>query len=409
MALTEAQIRKAVPETKMYKMTDGLGLHIQVRPNGAKVFVKEYRFLGKRRSFTIGEFPAVKLADARLKTAEINKMVKAGEDPKPLPAEPSVPEAAGDSDALVFVPVERRFETIADRFIEKRVAEGIAEATEKKLRWNLGFAKNHFQGRDIGSIEPPEVLELVEKVQAQGKLEKAKDVHRKVGQVFDYGIGIGMVKWNPAQMIKRAVIRTKGGRHPGLVEPTKVAGLMRAISGYDGHIPTRAGLTLSALCVLRSTELRLAKRQEIDLETARWTVPADRMKGHYGDHIVPLSEQAVTVLHGLIEWLGIDREPEAYLFPSTTHKDRPISENTLNSALRRLGYDTRKDHCQHGFRTTFSTNMNEQGWNRDWIERQLCHVDRDEVRSAYNKALYLDGRTNMMQAYSDWLYEISQA
>lgn len=405
MGLTEIQIRKAKATSRMYKLSDGNGLFLQVRKSGSKVFVVEYRFEGKRRTHTVGEFPGVRLSSARAEASVLVAKAKAGEDPRP--AEKASHPTGDGRRSHTFIPVERRFETLSDRFIEKRIAEGVADATIDKLRWNLGFASDWFRGRDIASIEPPEVLAIVEFVQAQGKLEKAKDVHRKIGQVFDFAVGLGFVRWNPAQMVKRAVVRTKGGKHPGITDPKKVGELMRAISGYSGHVPVRAALVLSALCVLRSKELRLAQRKEIDFESRQWVIPKERMKGHYGEHIVPLSTQAVEVLSGLMTWLGIEEQPEAFLFPSMTHADRAISGNTLNSALRRLGYDTRKEHCQHGFRTTFSTNLNEQGWNKDWVERQLCHVDRDEVRSSYNKALYLEGRTEMMQRYSDWLYGMS--
>lgn len=407
MPLTETQIKRAKPDARRYRLIDGLGLSVEVRPTGSKMFVKQYRHGGKQRSEMIGEFPEVSLAAARARTLEINQTLKEGGDPAEASrsrrqAKPKEPDAV----ALV-VPEERRFETVADRFISKREAEGVAEATLNKLHWNLGVAKKRFQGRDIAAIKPPEILKLVEDIQETGKLEKAKDVHRKLSQVFQYGIGLGLVDLDPAQMIKRAVIKKPGGSHPGLTDPHSVGGLMRAIRGYSGQPETRAGLLLSAFTVLRSTELRGARWREIDLEAALWTVPQDRMKGRYGDHLVPLSRQAVEVLAGLREWQGVEDE-DAYVFPCPAYYDRHMSNATLNAAIRRLGYDTRREHCQHGFRTTFSTNMNEQGWNRDWIERQLCHVDRDEVRSAYNKALYLDGRREMMQAYADWLDQVGQ-
>jgi integrase len=271
------------------------------------------------------------------------------------------------------------------------------------LKWNLGgTAKQEFHGRDVGSIKPPEILALIERIQGEEKLDKAKDIHRKLAQVFDYAIALGLVEWNPAKMVTRAVVKRKGGRHPGLTDPRDVGALIRAIRLYpDGSGQnTRAALLLSAHTFLRSNEIRGARWEEIDLENSLWTVPATRMKGHLGDHLVPLSRQAVGILSHLAAY---SVEGEDLVFPMPSKPGRYMSEATLNSALRRLGYDTRKEHCHHGFRPTFSTNMNEQGWHRDWIEAQLSHVDRDSVRRAYNKALYLEGRTQMMQAYSDWL------
>ncbi|AWY09503.1 integrase [Ruegeria phage vB_RpoS-V16] len=409
MPLTETAIKKAPVEGRKYKMIDGLGLSVEVRPTGVKMFVKQYRFGGRQRSEMIGEFPGVNLAAARARTLEINDILKHGGDPSDTARNRRLakPRAGEPEERETFVPEEQRFETIADRFIDKREAEGVAQATLNKLHWNLGVAKRRFAGRDIASIKPPEILKLVEEVQATGKLEKAKDIHRKLSQVFQYAIGLGAVDLDPAQMIKRAVVKKPGGCHPGLTEPRAVGGLIRAIRGYTGQPETRAALMLSAYTVLRSTELRAARWGEIDLDAALWTVPGDRMKGRYGDHLVPLPRQAVEILEGLREWQGVEDEA-AYIFPCPAYYDRHMSNATLNAAIRRLGYDTRREHCHHGFRTTFSTNMNEQGWNRDWIERQLCHVDQDEVRLAYNKALYLDGRREMMQAYADWLDQVGQ-
>jgi len=229
---------------------------------------------------------------------------------------------------------------------------------------------------------------------------------RKITQVMDYAVARGLVQHNPSLSVRRAIINRKSGSHPGLTDPKEVGGLMRAIRGFRGEATTRAGLLLSAYTFLRSGELRPARWQEIDRDRAVWTIPKDRMKGHYGDHLVPLSRQALAVLDWLEPWTG--GGPDDQVFPCSFDRTRYMSNATMNAALRRLGYDTRTEHCQHGFRTTFSTTMNERGWNRDWIERQLCHVDRDEVRSAYNKALYLDQRVEMMQAYSDWLDEVER-
>lgn len=395
MVLTETQIKQAKPGTKPYKLTDGQGLSVEVRPTGAKVFIKGYRYAGQRRSESLGAYPQVKLAGARLAAADINEKIKKGEDPRaglPRRAKAPVP---------VEVPEERRWDNLCDKFIAKRVAEGIAEATEKKLRWNLGATCQEFAQRDVATIKGPEVLALIERVQEIGKFDKAKDMHRKITQVMDYAVARGLMEHNPAYSVRRAIVNRKGGKHPGLVAPLDVGALMRAIKGFHGEATTRAGLLLSAYTFLRSSEIRPARWGEIDRDEKLWTVPPERMKGHYGEHLVPLSDQAMAVLEWLHPWTG--GKAEDYIFPCSFDRSRYMSNATMNAALRRLGYNTRTEHCQHGFRTTFSTNMNEMGWNRDWIERQLCHVDRDEVRSVYNKALYLEDRKVMMQAYSDWL------
>jgi integrase len=413
--LTETLLKKAKPESKPVRMKDTAGLYVQIRPSGAKVFIKEYRFDGCHRKDKLGEFPEVSLLEARARVLAINAAVKQGLDPREDDPRhrnkarlQQVKEVQEVEEATV--PNERRFDVVAEAFIKKRSREGIAQSTLDKLNWNLGsLARGDLRGRDIGSIKPPEVLAIIEAIQEQDKIEKAKDIHRKLSQVFDYAIGLGLVEWNPAQMTKRAVVRRKGGRHPGLTEAKDVGALMRAIRLYpDGAGQnTRAALLLSAYCFLRSTELRGAYWSEIDLEEATWSVPASRMKGHLGVHVVPLPRQAVEILASLRGWSINDDSPDSLVFPMPKYPDRYMSEATLNSALRRLDYNTRTQHCHHGFRTTFSTNMNEKGWNRDWIEGQLGHQDKNSVRTAYNKALYLPGRRKMMQAYADWLDEVA--
>ena len=409
MSLTETEIKKIIPGPKPFAVKDMAGLVLDVRPTGRKVFVKAYRFHGKQRKDTLGEFPALTLRAARASALEINAWIKDGIDPRDYSSrfrekERLRQEKLAREAEEAPVPIEDRFETLARKFIDKRAQEGIADSTLNKLNWNLGgVATDFFKGRDIASIKPPEILKLIEDIQAEDKIEKAKDIHRKLSQVFDYAIALGMVEWNPAKMVTRAVVKKKAGHLPGVTDPRDVGVLMRAIRLYpDGAGQnTRAALVLSAYNFLRSNELRGARWKEIDLTNAIWTVPSERMKGHKGDHLVPLSRQSMTVLEGMRAWVGDD--PEAFLFPMSGKTGRYMSENTLNNALRILDYDTRTQHCHHGFRTTFSTNMNEQGWNRDWIERQLAHLDKDDVRTAYNKALYMEGRREMMQAYSDWL------
>ncbi len=413
MSLTESEIKKIAPKSKPFSVKDTAGLSLDVRPTGRKVFIKAYRFQGKQRKDTLGEFPALRLAQARKIALEINEKVKAGTDPRDTSprytAKAKALQAQTEQEAAEApVPEERRFENIARRFIAKRAQEGIAQSTLDKLNWNLGgVASDCFRGRDIDSIKPPEILELIERFQAEDKIEKAKDIHRKLAQTFDYALALGLIEWNPAKMVTRAVVKRKGGKHPGLTEPKDVGRLMRSIRAYpDGAGQnTRAALCLSAYTFLRSNELRGATWGEIDLEKAIWTVPAERMKGGQ-THLVPLPRQALSIFEGLRAW--IDPEPEDFVFPMPSKTGRYMSENTLNNALRILDYDTRKQHCHHGFRTTFSTTMNEQGWNRDWIEAQLAHVDKDGVRSAYNKAIYLEQRREMMQHYADWLDEMAR-
>lgn len=389
MPLTESQIKAAKPKDKPYKIADGLGLALEVRPSGAKAFVVQYYFKRQKRSQTVGMFPKVKLAAARMKVVEIRSAVDEGRDPR---AQEVAPGRAAPDDA-------RQWRVLCEAYIAKRVKEGIADATLKKMNGNIGKTYAAFEGRQIETITPPEVLALVEKIQDTGRWETAKDVRSRISQVFQYAASRGFAENDPAHLIRNAVVKHKAGTHPGLTDGKAVGKLMLAIRKYPGHVQVKAALLLSAYTFLRSTELRGAMWSEIDLEAKLWTVPQERMKKRYGRHLVPLSTQAVEVLEYLRPWT----ETSGRLFPMPSDRTRPISETTLNAGLRRLGYNTRTEHCHHGFRTTASTNLNELGYNRDWIEKQLAHYDRDEVRSAYNAAIYVAGRTEMMQAWGDWL------
>jgi len=400
MPLTEAQIKRAEPGAKPYKLADGRGLFLRVAASGSKSFIREYRFAGKRVSQNLGFYPEVRLAEARATAAAITTLVKQGRDPRPGTRTQVVGLAASAAE----VPAEKRFAKLCDLYIEKRILEGIAWRTEAKLRWNLGAVCEVFGERAVDSITGPEVLGLIEKVQETGKFEKAKDMHRKMSQVFQFAAARGLVEHDPAHTIRAALVRRKPRKHPGLIEPKDVGGLMRAIRGYSCEAATKGGLLLSAYTALRSFELRGAEWSEIDFDARLWTVPIERMKKDYGKHQVPLSTQAISVLENLRSWNG----GGPYVFQSHIHRSQFISDSTMNAALRRLGYCTRKDHCQHGFRTTFSTNLNEMGWNRDFIEKQLAHYEQNDIRLAYNSAMYLPGRTEMMQAWGDWLDEQEQ-
>ncbi|MCH2078617.1 MAG: Arm DNA-binding domain-containing protein, partial [Rhodobacteraceae bacterium] len=254
--ITEKQIKAAAASDKAYSLRDGNGLFLEVRPSGTKVFVRKYRWRGTQRSDTLGSFPDLKLVEARSRAVEIGLQVKQKIDPRGERVERSRGGPKPKAKVQEVVPVERRYETLAGRFMEKRIAEGMALPTVKKVRrhiykwelekrradgtvetiWMRSEAMRVFEGRDVGSIKPPEVLNLVERIQQQGHLEKAKDVHRKLGEIFDLAIALGYIEWNPARQVKRAIVRTKSGGLPGLTDAADVGALMRAVEEYDGSI-----------------------------------------------------------------------------------------------------------------------------------------------------------------------------
>jgi integrase len=396
--LKEIQIMAAKPAEKRYRLKDAQGLFVEVMPTGRKFFRVEFRLKGRLTKETIGPYPDVKLADARLRVAEIRTELRAGHAPSKIR-----PASFTPLDAEAAEKVSQRWETVAEEFIEKRIEEGLALTTKRQMKKNIRRTYPELGDLDIAKIKGVDLLPILRRFEEAGKFETVRDIRCRMSQVFRYGVATGRTEHDPAHMIRDALIKRKPGKRPGLTDAKDVGGLLRAIRGYEGEASTRGALLLSAHTALRSTELRGAKWAEIDFDARLWTVPKDRMKMRYGRHLVPLSTQAL----GILEWLRSWNSGKL-VFPAARTPGCWLSPKTANAALRRMGYDTKTQHCQHGFRTTFSTNLNEMGWNRDWIEKQLSHYDRNGIRSAYNAAIYMEGRTEMMQAWSDWLEKQEQ-
>ena len=405
--LTDNEILRAQVKKKPFKLSDGKGLSLQVRPTGARVWLRHYRFQGKARTETIGTYPEVTIQAARVRSREIAKNLAIGADPSLSAGIRRQARPYGKPQAKSKTPLEARFDVISDRYFRKREVDGAADATLLKLKWNLAVCKDYFGGRDISTVRPSEVYDLINRIQETGKSAKAVDVYRRLVQIFDFAVALDLTPSNVARQIKPAVSKPKSSNLPGLIHEPEVGALLRAINGYKGTHITRAALQLSAHCVLRSGELRASRWADIDLKKRLWRVPKPLTKMKRSQHIVPLSTQAWSVLYELHKWTPGCREAD-FVFPAMGDRSRHLSDATLNAALRRMGYDTSTEHCQHGFRTTFSTNMNEKGWNRDWIEAQLGHADTNAVRGAYYSAIYLENRRKLMQAYSDWLSKISR-
>lgn len=251
--------------------------------------------------------------------------------------------------------------------------------------------------RTIGEITAPELLAVLRKIETRGTLETAHRVHQTCSRVFRYGVATGRGERDPAADLRGALPPVKETHHASITDPKRIGDLLRAIDGYDGSPITRAGLQLAALLFVRPGELRKAEWAEIDMDKCEWRIPAARMKMREV-HIVPLALQAVVILKELEKLTGSGR----FMFPGARTNGRSMSENTLNAALRRLDYG-REEMTAHGFRSMASTLLNEQGWHRDAIERQLAHSERDGVRAAYNYAEHLPERRRMMQAWADYL------
>ncbi|MGH8544196.1 MAG: tyrosine-type recombinase/integrase [Gammaproteobacteria bacterium] len=384
MPLTDTAIRNAKPGEKPVKLFDGGGLYLLVNPNGSRWWRFDYRFAGKRRTLSMGVYPAVGLKQARDKRDAARKQLAAGIDPG------LARKAERSADADSFEPVAREWHA-------KR-APGWAPGHAEKVLGRLERDVFPWLGsRPVSEVKAPELLAVLRRIETRGALELAHRAHQICGQVFRYAVATGRAERNPATDIRGALPPAKQRHHAAITDPKDVGALLRAIDGYRGSIVTQGALWLAPLTFVRPGELRKAEWGEIDLEAAEWRLPAERMKMR-ATHIVPLSRQAVEALRELHPLTGSGR----YVFPSERTRDRPMSENTVNAGLRRMGY-AKDEMTGHGFRSMASTLLNEQGWHRDAIERQLAHGERDAVRAAYNYAEHLPERRKMMQAWADYL------
>lgn len=384
MPLSDAQLRSLKPAPRPSKLSDGGGLHILVTPQGSRLWRLAYRFAGKQKLLALGAYPAVTLGDARTRRDYAKRLLAKGLDPS---AE-SKREKQEKSAAYATT-----FESIAQEFLAKTEREGKADATLTKKRWLVGIALPDLGKRPIAQITAADVLVPLRKVEALGNYETARRLRAVIGQVFRYAIATSKVSNDPTFGLKGALIAPKVTHRAAPTTWSAFAGLLRAVWGYDGSPETRAALKLMALLYPRPGELRQAEWSEFDLDGAVWTIPATRAKMRR-EHRKPLSTVAIEVLRELRNHTGNRR----LAFPSLRAAERPISENTLNAALRRLGYSG-DEATAHGFRATASTLLNESGrWSPDAIEAELGHVGADEVRRAYHRAVYWDERVKM----SEW-------
>jgi integrase len=390
MPLTNIAARKAAPRAKPFKLADGGGLYLEVMPTGAKYWRMKYRHGGKEKRLALGVYPDVSLIAARAAREAARKLLAHGTDPgavrKAIKAE-RIEAAAVAADT---------FEAVAREWMAR---QDVAEVTANKTRWILETCLfPEIGSRPIAAVTARELLDALRKVEATGKLETAKRAKIKAGQVFRYAVLEGKATSDPTTALRKALKAPTGKHHAAVTDPLKIGELLRAIDGFTGQPATLAALKLAPLVFVRPGELRQAEWVEFDLDGAIWRVPGVKMKMGAA-HLVPLSSQAVAILRELHPLTGDGR----YLFPGLRTASRPMSENTVNAALRRLGY-TGEEMTGHGFRSMAATRLNEMGWNADAIERQLAHAESNKVREAYTHAAqYLDDRTRMMQAWAHYL------
>jgi integrase len=387
--LTDAKLRSLKPRPKLYRVADTGGLCIEVRPTGARLWRFRYRAGSKASMIGLGDYPAMSLQDARRERDKQRALLQAGSDPS-VERKRQRQRDSADADGL-FEPVAREWLGKQGKWSEATMDKAVAMLQTWAFPW-IGQ-------RPMRSITVADMLALIRRPEAQNKIETAQRLKQRCGQIFRYGIPLGHCDRDPTADLK-GVLKTVGTRHHASVtERAKVGALLRAIDGHEGTLVVLCALRLSALTFVRPGELRTWEWREIEDE-GTWRIPGAKMKMRV-PHIVPLSLQAQAVLDDLRGVTGGGR----YVFPSVRSGGRPMSENTVNAALRSLGYSN-DDMTAHGFRSMASTLLNEEGWNRDWIERQLAHAEKDKVRGAYNYAEYLPDRRRMMQAWADLLDQL---
>lgn len=399
MLLTDAAIRRAKPKDKPYQLTDGEGLYLLVQPSGACHWRFAYRFAGKPNLLSFGKYPDVPLTLARERRTTARQQVAAGVDPAALRKAAKRRTTSGTTFAL-----------LAAEFVAQQ-ADTWAPATTEKATYHLALASRILGEREVASIEPPELLAVLRDIERRGHIETAHSVKQRAGQVFRYAIATGRATRDPSADLRGALKPIPRTHRAALTAPADVGRLMRAIRAYDGSRIVAAALQLLPLVFVRPVELRLAEWSEFDLDGAEpiWRIPADRMKERE-PHLVPLSRQALAVLREAHRVSGPrleDGGAPALVFPSRLGRRTPISENTLNNALRRLGFGAH-EMTAHGFRTMASTRLHEAGWNTEIIERQLAHQDPNAVRAVYNRAQHLEQRRTMMQSWADYLDQLQR-
>jgi integrase len=388
MTLTDSAIKAAKPKAAQYKQHDANGLFLLIRPSGGKLWRLKYRFNGKEQLLSLGAYPDVSLAEARKRRDDARKALAEGRNPSAEKKRAALAAAIGAGNT---------FKAVADEFIAKRVREGVADATLVKLHWQLAKLER-LHARPIAEIEAFELLDVLRPLEAHGAHEAARRVRAFASRVFRYGVATACCKRDVAADLLGALTAPKVKHHAAIVDPVKLGALLRAIEGYDGQPGTRYALRLAPHVFVRPGELRQAEWVEFDLDNAIWRIPASRTKMRK-EHVVPLSRQAVAIMDEAALVSGQGR----LAFPGLRSPSRPISENTFNAALRRLGY-SKDEMTAHGFRSTASTLLNESGrWSPDAIERALAHGERDKVRAAYNRAAHMEERRAMAQWWSDFL------
>jgi integrase len=387
--LSDAKVRSAKPVAgKSYKLFDGGGLFLLVHPNGSRYWRLKYRVAGKEKLFAIGVYPEVGLADARIQAGEARRLIREGEDPV-LQRRRHRAGTGGET-----------FQVIAEEWMASRQdawSASYREAVRSALVANL---YPQVGAQPVRSVTVPLMREALLPMERRGALVALRKARMWASLVFRYAVATGRAETDPAAPLRGTFKAHKSRKFAALTRPAAFGELVAQIRSYDGSAVTRYALLLMTYTFTRTGELRLAEWSELDLGSATWNIPAERMK--MGEpHVVPLSRQAMNILTELRNLTGTCR----WVFPNERRSQKPMSENTMLYALYRLGYHSRA--TGHGFRSSASTLLNELGFNPDVIERQLAHQERNKVRAAYHRAEYAEERRRMMQHWADYVDELA--
>jgi len=382
MALTDTKIRNLKPKERPYKVSDFEGLYVLVTPSGSRLWNLKYRIDGKERKLSLGAYPSISLSQARNAKEDARALIAQGHDPS---------DAKQDAKRERREIKERTFEMIGATFLEKQRKEQKSKATLDKTAYHLQLANADFGRKPISEITAPMILTCLRKIEAKGNYETAHRLRARIGSVFRFAVASGIAETDPTYALRDALIRPTRVHRAAITDPAKLGKLLNAIDDFDGQATTRIALQL----------LALLEWEEFDLAECVWLIPAQKMKMRR-DHNVPLQPKAVELLNQL-KAMGNNGE---FLFPSLRSWTRPMSENTLNAALRRMGYSG-EEMTAHGFRASFSTIANESSlWNPDAIERALAHVEKNEVRRAYARGQHWEERVKLATWWAGFLEKV---
>ena len=388
MLLTQFAINKAVPKEKPLMLSDGDGLHLLVKPGGTKLWRFRYRFAGRENMLAFGAFPTVTLAAARAKREEARRLLAEGSDPAVKKKLDKIAAATA---------ARNTFGAVAADYLENIAANGVTEDTISKNRWLLEDLAKPLADRPIADITPAELLHVLKRIEKSGRRETARRLRGVMSSVFRHAVLTLRATTDPTFALRGALLKPNVKHRPAITDERQVGALMVSIDEYDGWPTLRAALQMVALTMTRPGDVRGMRRSEINFDKAVWRIPGERMKMRR-PHDVPLSRQAITILRDM--WSLSDHGD--LVLPSIRSNRKSLSENAMNSALRRMGY-SKDEMTAHGFRSTASTILNERGFSPDVIEAALAHQDENEIRRAYNRATYWPERVKLMQAWADLL------